>query len=286
MKKDTEESIVRINVFCPDEALNYGLPEWSLQTRPDQENVGEQFPIAIATGLRKAFDRVGVHRAYAPKIIPKGVEIIDARALKMQINLGAGRFLYRSCPVSADAVKAGGMFLDKGCTLIMNTNDFPIVVATAKEHMIIAHATCDSLIDREGVATRRPTRRHSSIVHAIVEAFIEKKITPREIEMHMLFSIPKEKCKYALNNSGLAEFISNWCPEGVEKRKEGIFLDLEKIFLSQAHMMGIGIQNIHIRNPIVNHPAISHAFDGKKNPSIDGRETKRKNLVVIKRYAA
>ena len=123
---------------------------------------------------------------------------------------------------------------------------------------------------------REPTRTHLSVVYAIVKAF---GVRPSEIEMRMLFSIPEKAFRHDVNhwmygeqNRRLAAFIGTWCPDGVSKENGSIFLNLEKIFLAQARM--IGVQNATATHSLNQFPAMAHTRDGE--------DVRRRNLVVVK----
>ncbi|OGG92917.1 hypothetical protein A2609_03565 [Candidatus Kaiserbacteria bacterium RIFOXYD1_FULL_47_14] len=254
----------RIGVWCPNEKhWNWGLKP--LQTQHDA-NKNQELVKQLYDALRK----MGVHKAYAPNVASSSAIIIDGGELKEQIDLGTGVRLHRNSTVPAD-----GIFLKKGQAFVMSSAGCPVIIATASNHMIVAHAGRDSLID-PGVLMREPTRTHLSVVYAIVKAF---GVRPSEIEMRMLFSIPEKAFRHDVNhwmygeqNRRLAAFIGTWCPDGVSKENGSIFLNLEKIFLAQARM--IGVQNATATHSLNQFPAMAHTRDGE--------DVRRRNLVVVK----
>jgi len=258
----------RIWVWCPNEKHgNWGLKP--LQTQHDADKNQE-----LVKQLYGALKKMGVHKAYAPNVAPASAAIIEIDALTEQIDLGTDIVLHRNSSVPAD-----GIFLKKGDAFMMSSAGCPIIIATGGGQMIVAHAGRDSLIDR-GVLMREPTRTHLSIVYAIAEAFIKQGIRPNEIEMQMLFSIPAKMFKHDLNhhlygeqNHQLAAFMSTWCPDGATRENGSIFLNLEKIFLKQAQM--IGVRKAFATHSLSQFPVMAHTHDKK------GRD--RRNLLMVKR---
>lgn len=229
----------------------------------------------LVKGLRSVLKEIGVHKAFAPNVAESSAEIIGTDELKNEILIDRNITLHRNQSIPAD-----GIFLNLGETFVMSSAGCPVIIATAGEQMIAAHAGRDSLIDR-GAVIGEPTRSNLSVVYSIIGAFIKKGFRPSEIKMWMLFSIPPAKFKHDLNhwehgeqNRALAEFVSKWCPNGVTRKNGSIFLNLEEIFLQQAHMYGV--QNALAMHSLTQFPAMAHTHDESKNP-------KRRNLIVIKR---
>jgi hypothetical protein len=209
--------------------------------------------------------------------------MVNANDLSTRIDLGEGVTILRNQNAPGD-----GMFIQPRETLIMSGAGCPIIIATAGDKMVVAHAGRDSLIDRNKIMGER-ARENPSIVYTIVAAFIRQGFPPNEIKMRMLFSIPKEVFGHRLDdpiyrkqNCALAAFIRIWCEKGAILDRGTLFLDLEEIFLKQAEMLGV-------LNPTVSHslkqfPAMAHTRDGEKNPrDLNGIEVPRRNLLVIER---
>jgi len=256
-------------------ALSPQSRNWSLKSLQTQEDVRVQ--CHLATGLREALRDIGVHKAFAPHVVLASAQIADRNAFKQPIDLGEGRHLYRNQDVPAD-----GVFIGKGHAFVMSSGGCPIIISTAGEQMIVAHAGRDSLVDR-GAVTGNPTRPHVSVVNAIVEAFLERGATLRDISMCMMFSISASLFTHSLidlnhgtYNYALWEFIKGRWPSGVVRHKNNMLLSLEMLFEEQAREAGV--RNVWYTNSLEEFPRLAHTRDGLGSD--------RRNLFIVKREQA
>jgi hypothetical protein len=269
---------ITVAALQPLESEKYGLLNWSLKSIQNQKDADAKEHFVLVSGLKAVFKEMGLHRVFAPNIAPASARIIDTRLLKEAVNLGEDIVMYRNQDEAGD-----GVFLGRGTGIAMGIAGCPAVIATAGEQMIVAHAGRDSLIDR-GAVLGEPTRRHVSIVDAIIEAFLERGISPNDIVMCMLFAIPAKEFvhsfshpEYGLYNYRLCEFIhKNQWSNGMDSQKNLLYLDLEMIFQEQARQNGV--QNVFFGCSLDEFPALVHTRDGG-GPN-------RRNLVVIKRNQA
>ncbi|MCX6787164.1 MAG: hypothetical protein NTY93_01405 [Candidatus Kaiserbacteria bacterium] len=274
----------KVWALSPNEIEKYGVKRnWSLKPLQTQEDVPRE-PELVA-GLRDVLQKMNVHKAYAPHVASASAQVIDINELTERINLGAGRYLYRNCSVPAD-----GVFIKPQHAFMMSSAGCPIIIATGGEHMVVAHAGRDSLIDYAAVIGE-PDRQQVSIVDSIVEAFIMRGVSRDEIAMCMLFSIPVEKFEHKLNhpshgyyNQRLDQFAEVRWPGCIHRSNGSLFLDLETVFKKQALKAEIGEKNVQVMDSLSLHSSLAHTHDGKKNPVDErGHEISRRNLLIVKR---
>src|SRR3989344_558150 len=170
-----------VNAWSPDDAKRYQLKNWSLRSLQTQDDAFKHH--ALANCLRVALGSIGVKTAYAPSVVAMSAVMAHPEDIKKnRIQLGIDIYRNPECP-------ADGVFLQPNEAFVMSGAGCPFIIATADEHMIVAHAGRDSLVERNAVLGR-PSRRHVSIVYAIIEEFLKKGEQLNEIVMCMLFSIP------------------------------------------------------------------------------------------------
>lgn len=266
---------VDIRVFSPEGvAQQRGFLSWSLLPLQTQKDVSTHYALAI--GVRAALRSIGVRRAYAPNVGPASAAIVSATDLKECILLGGGVSLYRNHSIPAD-----GVFLKPGDAFVMSAAGCPVIIATDGEHMLVAHAGRDSLIDRNAVMGLPMTREHLSIVDAIIAAFKEKGVPPQRIDMHMQLSIPAaafehrfDHPQYGAYNRALSAFVdAHWPHCTLNKTDKSMFLDLESVCVEQARQAGL--RYVWATSSLGEFPSLAHTRDGN-NPY-------RRNLVLVKR---
>ena len=265
------KSEIAAGLVCPNEAQRYGVSNWSLQPVQKQEDVTKNKN--LLTGLSDALSRMGVHKAYAPNVLMANAEVIDNRKLTEHIRLGGGIVLHRNRNVPAD-----GTFVGVGQAVVMSSAGCPVIIASAGEQVCVAHAGRASLIDIRMVNNDEPSRKHFSIVNAIVEAFEERGMTRKDITMSMSFAIPSVLFNHPFNgtygpsNKSIYKFLKRHWPTSVTKKNGGMSLDLEELFEEQARAVGV---NFCIGNSLAEFPALAHTRDGK--------DPNRRNLFILKR---
>jgi len=72
-------------------------------------------------------------------------------------------------------IPAHGMFLKPGDTAVMSADGYPVIVSTAGEEMLVAHAEC------------------TDVVGAIIEAFKKLGISPLDISMSIQLHAPEQE---------------------------------------------------------------------------------------------
>lgn len=170
-----------ISALGPEE-LPCGFSSWSLQSLRTQQDVHQ---VGVAIVIRNVLRKLGVHRAYAPHVIPASAQIIDTCVLNEHINIGENIALRRNRSIPGD-----GIPLEKGYAVLMGLAGCSVIIATDGDgDMIVAHAGRDSLVD-PGAINGEPTRKHVSIVDAIVESFLNRGATLDRIVMCMQLAIP------------------------------------------------------------------------------------------------
>lgn len=257
----------------------YGNVPWSLPTldRP-QEDEGRQ---RLVTALADTFSKKPhIQTVYAPCVKSNAV-ITESDSLRAYpIRITESCTLYRNPNVPAD-----GTFLEcDGEAFIASAAGRPIIIATAKDLMIVAHAGRDSLIDPAIVMDKMYARKHPSILDAILEAFRARdaKLTPDTVTMRMLLAIPSSAYIRNLNhpvhgkyNRALQTFLKNRYGSGIieDIDDENFSLNLEGLFMVQTVRKSVG--DASVGKSLNKFPFLAHTYDGK-DPS-------RQNLIIIER---
>ncbi|MDP2665457.1 MAG: hypothetical protein Q8P23_02300 [bacterium] len=261
-------------VFGPSDAEFYEIQSWSLKPLQRQEDVPNNR--VFSEVLSYVLSHVGVKTAFAPSIAHASANIVDTADLKDKIFLGDGVRLYRNKDLPAD-----GIFLEPNETFVMSAAGCPVITATGDGHMIVAHAGRDSLIDR-GAVLGEPTRKHLSVVHAIIDAFKERGVPAKDVDMCMQFSISTEVFahefdhpQYGRYNRQLGEFVDAWWPDCTARKNGSLFLNLEYVFMQQAAR--VHVASARATERLDKHPELAHTHDGE--------DPNRRNLFIVKRNA-
>ncbi len=261
-----------IAALGPEDAVVHNLENWSLKPLQDQSDVpGNQ---TLVRALAREFARMDIDEAFAPNVTRGSGNIIDTKDLLDMIWLDDPHVLHRNQYIHAD-----GLFLGLGQAFVVSAGGCGIIVAGDGEHLCVAHAGRDSLIARSAVIGK-PTRKHISVVDSIIEQFLWRGTTPRNITMTMLFSIPARGFEHSGDhpvhgayNRALADFIGDRWPGGVLREGDKTFLDLDQVFVEQARQAGV--TKAWAAHSLAEHPRLAHTRDGK-SPD-------RRNLVIVKR---
>lgn len=256
----------------PVDASRYGLSNWSLAPLQRHEDMRQNPELTRA--LRTVFRDMGVQRAFAPNVAPASAAIVDTNDLSDRIELAEEVSLYRRKEIPAD-----GVFLKSGEAFLMSAAGCPVIIATAGTQVIVAHGARDSLIDR-GAVIGSPSRKHGSIVDAIVEAFENKGTATNEILLCMLLSIPTrafehrfDHPQYGAYNRTLFDYINRrWHGCTAHTTSESMFLDLESVFMEQAR--SLGVRQVWATYSLAHYPAFAHTRDG--------HSPHRRNLILVK----
>ncbi len=268
------QSEATIAIFGPKDAREHYLGSWSLSPlqkncAPDAKGEHERLTHGVGRTLRS----LGVQTAYAPRVGPASAKIVESWQLQECIPLGNVK-LFRQHNLDAD-----GVFLDEGEAFVMSAAGCPVIIASGGEHFVAAHAARDSLIDRLFISGMR-SRAFVSIVDFIVNRFRARDISPRDISMVMLFSIAPENFEHSpthpthgtYNRALIAIADSQW-PGSIIRRNGSTYLNLEQVFVSQAHTAGV--RKVWVEHTLDSHP-------GFVQTSVGDNKGKR-NLVVVKR---
>ncbi|MFZ3044262.1 MAG: hypothetical protein WA058_04130 [Minisyncoccia bacterium] len=266
-----KEIDVAISALDPVDAKIANLTSWSLKPLQKKEDIVVHFRLAKV--LSDTFYALRVRDAFAPNVAPANARIVGSSQLTDAIELGAA-MLHRNQELPAD-----GMFLRAGQSFVMSAAGCPLIIAGARGVMVIAHAARDSLVDR-GALQGKPTRKHLSVVNAIIEELGRYNILAPEISMIMLFAIPATAFEHnethpvhGAYNRLLIQHIDAQYPYGIIRKDGKTFLDLEQVFIGQARQAGVrGMWATHSLG------AFSHLAH-----TCDGKGTDRRNLYVVRR---
>lgn len=229
---------VAVLTYGPADAQHYGLPGWSLKGLQQPSDIPSQRKLVNRLG--EELRGLGVFDAFAPNIAPASAVIVEQEDLTTHLQLGGNLQLHRNQCIPAD-----GVLIEKDQAFVGSFAGCPVIIATADDSMIVAHAARDSLLDRSAVYGTC-SRKYASVVYAIIGAFQELGASESDIDMTLLFSIPAEEFehspdhpKYGRYNYNLMLFIESRYPGGIVRKEGKICLDLENVFIEQARRSGI-----------------------------------------------
>ena len=265
-----------ISVHGPKDAETYQLRSWSLSPLQKQCPPGTEREWGrLATGVGDALRSLGVPTAYAPRVGPASAKIVETNRLEECIRLENVR-LFRQHDLDAD-----GVFLDEEEAFVMSAAGCPVIIASGGGHFVVAHAARDSLIDRLFINGVR-SRLFTSVVDNIVLSFLARGVLPLQISMAMFFSIAPKRFEHspthpihgAYNRALIAIADSLW-PKSILRDNECTYLDLEQVFVAQAH--GAGVRKVWVEYTLDSLPELVQ--------SDAGTEKGKRNLIIVKRTA-
>lgn len=252
------------------------LSNWSLKDLQLPADVGFNKPLIGA--ISDVFTKLNITHAWAPSVASANAMIIDHKDLMYGISLKGNKILYRNPNVPAD-----GIFLEHGEAFVMSSAGCPLIVATAGNEMIAAHAGIHSLMDKSMYTNQAP-RRHKSVVFAIIEAMLRSvdNLELKDIKMWVLFSIPASvftyhfgSSQYGKRNRLFIDVIKEEYPECVIEKQHNncAQIDLETLIMMQATQKGV--TNVFISDSLSEHPGLTHTRKGT--------DYKKRNLIVVRR---
>lgn len=267
-----------VSALGPNEAKFYehSLSNWSLKNLQMPIDAESNRPLANA--ISNVFEILNVTQAWAPSVASANATIIDCKDLIHGISLKGHRMLYRNPDVPAD-----GIFLERGGTFVMSSAGCPLIVATAGDEMITAHAGIHSLVD-EAMYTSQTPRQHESVVFSIIEALMRSvdNLEPKDIKMWVLFSIPTPaftyrfgSSQYGMRNRLFINALKANYPECVIERQHDncAQIDLETLIMMQTAKKDV--TNVFISDSLSKHPELTHTRKGT--------DYKKRNLIVVRR---
>jgi hypothetical protein len=259
-----------IQAFGPDDARENQLTDWSLKGLQSISDIPSNRLLGLV--LSRKLKNFCIAEALAPHVALASARIVEISQLDRKIKFqDQGPTIYRNKELPAD-----GVVLRPKQAFIMSSAGCPLIVASAGDHMIVAHAARDSLIHR-GAVTGDPTRKHLSVVDSIIDTFHRYEMPIDTISMTMLFAIPAEEFEhseshpeYGNYNRALGTFVESRWPGGIVRKDGLMFLDLEQVFIEQA--MSSGVKKAFSMCSLGQFPDLVHtARSGERN------------LIIVKR---
>lgn len=266
------ELSVTVTAFEPDPVEPCGLAGWSLKPIQRQEDIERNEDLALR--ISHTLFSLEIKEAFAPNVAAFSGHIANPEDMTTKIFLDHA-ILRRNRELPAD-----GVFLDPGQGFVMSAAGCPIILASAGDYFIAAHAGRDSLIERNAVMGKKPRRKHQSVVDAIVDKFWQRGIPERAIVMVMMFSIPTEAFEHRFDhptygeyNRRLDAFVRTQWPGCMTDGDGGMFLSLERVFAEQAVQQGVS--KVSAYYSLAEFPRLAHTRDGSSRD--------RRNLIVVRR---
>lgn len=264
--------LVTVAALEPGLIEPYGLAGWSLKPIQCQEDVEQNE--SLAARISRVLFWLEIKEAFAPNVAAFSGHIANPEDMTTKIVLDHA-ILRRNRELPAD-----GVFLNSEQGFIMSAAGCPIILASAGDYFIAAHAGRDSLIERNAVTGKGPRREHQSVVDAIIDKFWQRGVPKRDIAMVMMFSIPAEAFEHRFDhptygeyNRRLDDFVRTQWPGCMTDGDGSMFLSLERVFAEQAVQQGVS--KVSAYYSLAEFPRLAHTRDGSNRD--------RRNLIVVRR---
>jgi len=268
-------------------AACFGKPhDWSLN--PFQEPGDQSKDWRLAERLGQALSSVGATTVFATRPVHANARIIDRHRLNKHIALPHGVDLVRNGDIPAD-----GTSLYPGEASAMTAGGCPRIVVVCGSAMADAHAGRDSLIDRERVLTGMKSRRHETVVEALLER-VSLESMRKDVHAWVFFSIEARRFvhdgghdTYGTYNCKLPNHIADhWgMPARIDcvsaddwpypYQNSSMYLDLPRLIRAQFASLGVPSNQVHLEYAYGSSDLL---FDTR------GPDAKKRNLVTVVRH--
>src|SRR3989338_2026774 len=152
---------VSIGVCLHDEAVGYGLSQWSLQSLRPQERLRDQSEFQrLSVGLCDAMRLMDITTAYTMYAYAE-VEVWKAKIVR-EFPQGDRMVLSPDRGIFRIKKPGDGVFLKPAEAFVMATEGCPLLIASADEYMVVAHA------------------RHIYVVEAAITELLRRGVNPAE----------------------------------------------------------------------------------------------------------
>jgi len=216
---------------------------------------------------------------YAPHVSVQSAKVVEAQMVKLNriALIGPGeKSLWRNNFLGAD-----GIVLPRGDAFMMCAGGCPVLIATGENHMIVAHAGRESLIDREFIKTGVRSRPQTGIVDSIVQKFQEYHVHPAQLRFHVMYAIPADEFLHHLNhkiygeyNRKLLAYLRSKWPRAISSENSTEFcLDIGSLIIGQSY--DALVSDVVVTDYLDEYPDLTHTR--KKGSSATLR-----NLIAIK----
>lgn len=263
-------------------AACFGKPHrWTLS--PFQEPGDASKEPELAERIGQALYSVGATRVFATRPLYANARVIDQNRLNRHIPLPCGVELIRNGDIPAD-----GTTLFPGDASAMSAGGCPRIVVVHDGKMADAHASRDSLIDRNCVLNGVPNsdREHETVVEALL-----KKVAGngpyKDVYAWVFFSITARRFvhehtheKHGAYNRTLPLYVLKlWdmaARTSMDADETAMYLDVPLLIRAQFAQFGVPWTNVNLK----------HAY-GSADRLYDTRGTdpQARNLVAIVRHA-
>lgn len=156
---------------------------------------GPQGDSAIITETLKFYAEInGVKNIFAPSCKKFNTKIVCENDLRHKIRLRGGLVIHQG--FFADGV----ILTTKGNAFFIASADCPTIVAIGKNIAITAHAGLGCLIDKNKIYSNKPSRKHESVVDAIMEKFIKARENTDEMRVFITCGIKDVNYSYPITH--------------------------------------------------------------------------------------
>ncbi len=157
---------VSIGVCLHDEAVGYGLSQWSLQSLRPQERLRDQSEFQrLSVGLCDAMRLMDITTAYTMYAYAE-VEVWKAKIVR-EFPQGDRMVLSPDRGIFRIKKPGDGVFLKPAEAFVMATEGCPLLIASADEYMVVAHA------------------RHIYVVEAAITELLRRGVNPDDVRLWM-----------------------------------------------------------------------------------------------------
>lgn len=240
----------------------------------------------IMETLRFYAARNGVKNIFNPSCRKFNAKIIHAESLRNKIRLRGNLIIHQG------GFADGVILTNKQEGFFIASADCPTIVACGEKFVITAHAGRDCLIDKKEIHTGKPSRKHRSVVDAIIEKFFIAKENTKKMRVFITCGIKSENFPHPINhhqyeekNKTLIEYlIAKYGKDYFRGDPKDGLISLKDLIKTQFTLHGVPAENLQSDNidtysdNILGRP-IWHSCARGKTP----KEKKRRNGVLVMR---
>lgn len=204
-------------------------------------------PKIITETLKFYANKHGIKKIFTPSCKKFNAEVVYSRNFCHKIRLRGGLMIHQG--VFADGV----VLTNKQEAFFIPSADCPTIVAIGEKIVITAHAGRDCLFDRQKIHIGKQSRKHGSVVDAVMEMFANTREKVENVKIFITCGIgpfnfphPWDHKKYGQYNYQLINYIvskyGRWCIGGV--KLETGYINLKYLIASQFMEHGVSSYNI------------------------------------------
>lgn len=207
---------------------------------------GPQGDAAIIKETLKFYISNGVKNVLAPSCKKFNAEIVCENDLRHKIRLRGGLVIHQG-------VFADGVILNKKKeAFFIPSADCSTIIVTGNKLMIATHAGRDCLIDKGEIHTGKPSRKHRSVVDAMMEKLIMAGENKKTLRVFITCGIKAENFPHPINHPQhggknkilIKHLLAKYGGDCLKGKPEEGFISLDNLIKIQFIRHGVPPENI------------------------------------------